>query len=142
VLALMTRLQAQYDSLTSVGITAGVMWDELVRSPSAVATLVAIKAARSWYATDSHRREVAVAAVQAVYLVLVVAGAGLAWRRGPAARRLTWLVAGLALYFWVMTISVLSIARYMVPAMGLLFLLTAPLLDVRSRRPRVLSRAG
>jgi 4-amino-4-deoxy-L-arabinose transferase-like glycosyltransferase len=127
--ALMHRLQDKYDTLTSVGATAGVLWAEFTDRPDTVIKLFAVKALRSWFGTDSHRLERETGAVQAVYLLLALAGGWLCWRAGGRTRRLMWLVAGLVLYFWVMTISVLSIVRYMAPVMGLLFLLTPPLLQ-------------
>jgi hypothetical protein len=59
-----------------------------------------------------------------IFLLPVVAGAVVALRQpSPRLRLLLIVIASFTLYFWAMTILVLSIMRYMVPAMGLLFTL-------------------
>jgi len=92
----------------------------LLDEPGTVMKLVAIKAIRSWYATDSQRFEPTVAMIQAPYLLLAGAGAFAAWRRGEIGRKYIGFTAWILSYFWGMTILVLSIARYMIPPMGLL----------------------
>jgi hypothetical protein len=96
--------------------------------PLGVAQLYALKAARSWYATDSGRFEGWILALQAMYLTAIGLSAWRAWRLGGAAHWLVMLVLALTLYFWGMTIVALSIVRYMTPVMALLFLLTPALL--------------
>jgi hypothetical protein len=54
---------------------------------------------------------------------------------GGASRALALGVGALVVYFWAMTVVVLSIVRYMVPAMALLFLLLPGLMAGRARRP-------
>ncbi len=95
------------------------------RDKKTLLKLLAIKAARSWYATDSLRYEQLLLWMQALYLSLALAGAVVGWRQGGA-RRLLVVCAGLiTAYFWGMTILVLSILRYMVPAMALQLILAA-----------------
>ena len=86
-----------------------------------VAKTLWVKATRSWYATESLRYEKALAALQAPYLIAVFFGLIGLFRAGPGARSAFWIVLAVSLYFWAMTILVLSILRYMVPAMALLF---------------------
>lgn len=136
VAAVMQRVQARSGQLTSLGAVAAVMWAELRTHPIAVGELVALKAARSWYGTDSGRQETAIPLIQAVYLLIFLAASYAAWTRGGPARQLTVGVWLLVLYFWGMTVLALSILRYMVPAIGLLFLLTPALV------PRWVERAG
>lgn len=76
------------------------------------AQLLAVKAARAWYATDSGRFDGWLAGLQAVLLGLAVRGA----RRLPRAG----LLLAITAYFWGMTILAYSMLRYMLPAMGLL----------------------
>jgi hypothetical protein len=71
--------------------------------------------------------------LHATYLILSVWASYVAWRAGALQRRLVISVWGIALYFWGMTTLALPIARYMVPAMGLLFLLAPGVLQ-RSRK--------
>jgi len=132
VLALMATVRSRSDDLNSVGRLAGFLAQTATAQPATVARLFAIKAARSWYATDSARSERLILGVQLLYLVPIV-GAGLAIRRRgpPQARRLLNAVILLAGYFWLMTILALSVLRYMVPAMGLLLLLLPAVLPLR-----------
>jgi lipopolysaccharide export LptBFGC system permease protein LptF len=61
-----------------------------------------------------------IAAVQAPYLIFMVAGLILAWRSGRWRRWLAAFIIMITAYMWLMTISVLSIVRYMGPTLGLL----------------------
>ena len=99
-----------------------VVLEEVARAPWAFAKLMAIKVARSWYGVDSRIMEYPALALQLVYLALILLGSFYSWRRGGALRRMiagNWLVA---LYFWGMTLLVVPLLRYMVPAMGMLML--------------------
>lgn len=109
--------------LTSMGQIISNLVDQTRQRPLAVFKLLLIKAARSWYGADSGRWESITLAIQSVYLALIALASLRAWRQGSISRR--WLTGAwiFALYFWGMTITVLSIVRYMVPAMGLLFLI-------------------
>jgi len=121
--ALMRAVQARYQELDSMGAIATVLWEEARTRPGAAVRLLALKAARSWYGTDSQRREGAILAVQAVYGLLIAVSTAYAWSAGGRARGVTVAVWVGTVYFWGMTTMVLSIARYMLPALGLLFLL-------------------
>ncbi len=122
--AVMRGIQAQYQHLHTAGDVLRVVREQAREYPMGVARLFGIKAARSWYGTDSHARENLVLAIQVIFLLPVVAGAVVALRQpSPRLRLLLIVIASFTLYFWAMTILVLSIVRYMVPAMGLLFTL-------------------
>jgi hypothetical protein len=91
--------------------------------PLQLAQLLWWKAKRSWYGTNAQRSEETLLAWNhALYLVLSVAGALLLWQGAGSGRR--WLIVSglLVLYLWGMTVIVLSIVRYMLPAVGLLFI--------------------
>jgi 4-amino-4-deoxy-L-arabinose transferase-like glycosyltransferase len=123
VLALMERIKARSGEAASVSDFAGLLKDELHTAPEAVAKLVVIKAARSWYAIESHRFETVALTIQSFYLLLIVWGSKTAWAQRGLARQLVitvWLMIG---YFWAMNVVSSSILRYMVPGMGLLFTL-------------------
>jgi hypothetical protein len=124
VRTVMKNIQAGYQELHTMGDVASALTEQARQHPAAVAKLFLLKAARSWYATDTQRREGYLMLIQAIYLLPVMVGVGVAWRMGGNARLLVLFVVPLTVYFWAMTIVVLSIVRYMVPAMGLLFLLT------------------
>jgi hypothetical protein len=120
---LMQDVMAHYSELRSLKNIAWVVGQELRDRPGAVAKLLAIKAARSWYATDTNRREGQVLMLQVFYLLLAVWGSAAGWRSGGILRKLVvtvWVVTG---YFWGMNILSTTLCRYIVPAMGLLFVL-------------------
>jgi len=125
VTVLMEDLRARWQGqeLDSLGQIGAALADHLREHTQAVLKLLAIKAARSWYGTDSGQWENAILAVQVVYLALVGLASRRAWHQGGVYRR--WMLSAwlFALYFWGMTTAVLSIVRYMVPALGLLFLI-------------------
>ena len=119
-------------SVGEVGRAVAAAWRT---RPLGTAELLGAKAARSWYATDSARNERLLLRLQLVYLALAAVGGAVAWRTGGAARAVALGVGALVLYFWAMTVLVLSIVRYMIPAMALLFLLMPGLMAGRARRP-------
>jgi 4-amino-4-deoxy-L-arabinose transferase-like glycosyltransferase len=121
-------LLAKYGEMSYLGSIATVLSQELASRPIAVLKLFLIKAVRSWYATDTGRLEAPSMLIQLVYLSLVGLGSLAAWRQKGSARLLCAGVLLVTLYFWFMTISVLSILRYMLPAMCLLFTLLPALL--------------
>lgn len=119
----MRNISAQYPKLTAPGAIARVLVEEFRQRPLAVTKLFALKAARGWYGTDSHRFEMPVAIVQSFYLVLTAWASVLAWRRGGVWRQICGTVWATTLYFWGVSTVGSTLARYMVPAMGLLFVL-------------------
>ncbi len=123
----MTDLHARFGEMDSYGSVVRELGAELRDHPVGVAELFLLKVARSWFATDSGQLEIPLLLIQTVYLILIVTASWMAWRRGGRYRTfvvLAWLIAG---YFWFMTIMVVSILRYMVPAMALLFVLLGTL---------------
>jgi 4-amino-4-deoxy-L-arabinose transferase-like glycosyltransferase len=115
--------QAQRGHMEQVGEILAVLQEELKARPLTVASLYLFKAWRSWYATDSGRFELPSMILQSLYLVAIVSGSWQSWRQGGARRQMVVIVWLITAYFWLMTIAVLSILRYMLPALGLLFLL-------------------
>lgn len=100
---------------------ASVLVNEFRMHPLAVMQLLAMKAARAWYGTDTGKHEGLIMAFQIPYLIAVIWGGWNAWKRNEHGKELVVLIVLLTLYFWAMTVMTLSILRYMVPAMGLLF---------------------
>ncbi len=96
--------------------------------------LLAIKAARAWYATDSGRLDGWLLGLQALLLGLAARGVVRLPRAG--------LLLAIAAYFWGMTIVAYSILRYMLPAMGLLFPAAGAASAAVVRRRRVARDAG
>jgi len=80
------------------------------------------KGLRAWYGTNSGRWETAIILVQLLYLPLMAGAAVLGLRRRDSVREAALLIILVLVYFWGITTVVLSIVRYLVPAIGLGFL--------------------
>jgi len=117
------RLRLESKRIESPMNLLSVMIDKLQNEPSSVLKLYLLKASRAWYATDSSRFEITVMMIQSVYLVLIIWGTLSAWRSGGNARELAIIVIAVIVYFWMIATAVLSILRYMIPAIGLSMIL-------------------
>jgi hypothetical protein len=95
--------------------------------------LLLLKLARSWYGTDSQRFEKPTLFIQLAYLALVAWGIWSAWKPGGLDR--VFLIGALLIvgYFWGMTFMALSILRYMVPVIALLFVLVGAGFQVKQQ---------
>ncbi len=132
---LMGRAAFQRSVLHTGGDIASFLGDEAAHHPLAVAELVVLKAGRSLYGTNRLELEGVIAAIQAAYLVVMFIGARRAWRQEGDPRRVLVVVLLLASYFWIVTMTVLSIVRYMSPVLGLLFPFAALTFLPRTRQP-------
>ena len=136
VRAMMQRLDARFSELNSLPGIAAVVAEEARPQPMALVKLLLIKLARSWYATDSGRREGLILLFQIVYLGLTLLGGWFAWRAGGRSRELIFGICLTLLYFWGMTVLTLSILRYLTPIIGLSFVLLPGLLRLGGHRFR------
>jgi hypothetical protein len=91
---------------------------EIRQRPLTFAKLVAIKAARSWYGTNSNRNEKFLLLVQLVFVTLLLYSLQRLWRKRRESRLIITVMVVFIAYFWFMTILVLSIVRYMTPILG------------------------
>ena len=131
---LMINLEARRGEMAGMTGVARVMIESLGDRPSATLKLLALKAIRVWWGTESQRYELAIAAMQAPYLLAACAGL-IRTRRSPMMIRILLIT----LYFWLMAFVALSILRYMVPVCALLMIPTA--LTLR-RSPLLLRRSS
>jgi 4-amino-4-deoxy-L-arabinose transferase-like glycosyltransferase len=95
---------------------AGFLADETSQHPGAVAQLLAVKATRAWYGTDSFTHEPITLVLQLSFLSCAVPGLVLLRSNRTA---FLWVIS-MVLYFWVVAVAAVSIVRYMVPAVALL----------------------
>lgn len=128
-------------SPTLQDVTA-VLVDEMRVRPATVAKLFLLKAARSWYGTDSERFETLILRLQVPYIALIVWSNAVAWRSGGVRRHLMLSLWMIVLYFWAIALLSVSLLRYMVPAVALLFvtspaILPGTLAHTRSTRPQM-----
>jgi hypothetical protein len=134
VRALMLRIHAKRDSLRSPRSLLMEVAEEFRVRPLTVLQLFVIKAGRSWYGTDSQRYENAILLIQIPYLIWLLWATRVSWVQGGRSRQVVVGVWLIILYFWGMTILVLPILRYLVPAMGVAFVLLPATLKMHSKR--------
>lgn len=112
----------QEGTLETTGQIARFLEQQIRKNPKGVLQLFWWKMKRAWYGTDAQRPEERwILLIQMGYLLPALGGSVLLWRRGRWQREWISLVVLMLVYFWAMTVMVLSILRYMVPVMGLLF---------------------
>jgi hypothetical protein len=129
----MDDIRARENGITTLSDFRSILSQEFRSQPIAVIKLLLLKTARSWYGTDSQRLEGPILLIQLMYLALVAWGAWSAWKRGGLQRKFVIGALLVTLYFWGMTFLALSILRYMVPAVGLLFVLIGGCYPVKFR---------
>lgn len=120
VLAVELRVHADQSHLTTTGKVVSFMGHQFSEHPAAVAELFVLKAGSAFYGTNSLTHQTLIALVQLPYLILMLIGLILAWRSGGRRRWYAVFLVMVVGYMWIMTIAVLSIVRYMTPALGLL----------------------
>jgi 4-amino-4-deoxy-L-arabinose transferase-like glycosyltransferase len=126
VRSLMREVELREDAMSrSTGRIGSFLRDAAVERPLTAAKLYALKVVRCWYATFTVRFEKYSAAIQLPYVVLAAYGLAGAWRRGGPARDLALITVLIVLYFWAMTVLVVSVLRYMMPVMALLMVFVA-----------------
>lgn len=109
--------------LPTTGSIVAAVAQEVPERPVAVAQLVGFKAVRSWYGTESLRYEAPLAALQAATAALLLVGAVRCWRGGAERRAALALLTGVLLTSWLLTMAVISLARYLTPSLGVALLL-------------------
>ncbi len=129
---IMEEAQARHEKhqLRTRGQVLGFFADAARERPLQLVQLLWWKAKRAWYGTNAQRSEETwLAWTHGVYFVLSLVGGLLLWQGAGGGRR--WLLVSglLVLYYWAMTVLVLSIVRYMLPAVGLLFVWQAVVLE-------------
>ena len=139
VAELTVEIERHYEEMRGLRDIGSLLAREIAERPLAVGKLLAWKAVRVWYATESRRHEAAIAVLQIPYLVLLTWSARRAWAQGAEAARLVSLLVGCCVLFWMMAFVALSIVRYVVPVIVLTFAIVPAALPARfdlGRYPR------
>lgn len=121
--------RAQVRDPQSGGEVLNFVARELFSHPFALLKLLGWKLIRSWYATSQMWWEDKILLVQLFYLAPALAGLLYAFKRHKDKIRYLAFLLAIVLYFWLMTFLVLSMLRYMIPAMGLVLIFSAVALD-------------
>ncbi len=119
---LMRAVDRREAEMKTVRSALRVVADEARQRPLAMVKLLSLKAARSWYATDSRRFDKVILLLQIPFAVLFLVSARAAWRLGGEPRKMIQGATTVVVYFWLMNLVSNSLLRYMTPAIGLLFL--------------------
>jgi hypothetical protein len=134
VVELIEDIAAQPERTRSLSGVIAVLGEELRNRPLATAKLISLKIARSWYGTDSRRFDYAILLLQIPYVMLILWGSWQAWKSGGTSKSIVISLWVVVLYFWGLTFAALSLARYMVPVIGLLFVLVPACFPMMIRR--------
>jgi len=111
--------------------------------PRGMAELLGWKVLRSFYATDTRRRENMAIMIQLPYGIVLALALSLLWTGGERRRRLALLFLMLLGYSLLVTTVVVSIVRYMVPTLALSLVAIPELFEFfRKRGVTPLWRAG
>ncbi len=133
VTALMLHFQGIRDQITGFSSVIQAVLERLGNEPLAVIKLFLLKASRAWFGTDSQRFETLLLVIQALYVIGFLAASKRSLGQDSTKTGVTLGIWAICLYFWLMTLLVLPILRYLLPALGLFFIL-APALPKRSRQ--------
>lgn len=122
---------ANYRDLKSMGQVSEVLRQQWEARPVGVVQLIGVKSLRAWYGTDSGSREQLLLAIQLPFLAILSWAAVRSFSSGAHRRSAALIIIACVLGFWAATVMVLSIARYMTPAVGLLCVLAPAVLGER-----------
>ena len=119
---------AQKESLTALEVMK-IIKGQAKQQPIVFLKFLGVKAARSWYGTDSHSAENLARLISSIYLgcVLLII-VFLRKKKSIQKCSILNLVALISGYFWLMSLIFEPLVRYMVPAFGLVPILIAGLL--------------
>lgn len=127
----MIAFLAQYDSLDSYGAVLDAGKKQFAQHPLGMTGLIGMKLMRAWYGTDSQRLDRYILWLQLVYLAMLGWAFQVCWHRGGERRRLAIIAGAIIVYFWGMSVAALPLVRYLVPAIGLAFLMLPGLVERR-----------
>ncbi|MGH9662989.1 MAG: hypothetical protein ACRD9L_01020, partial [Bryobacteraceae bacterium] len=122
---LMSEADAHHERISTIGGVVRFLLEKARHDPSTVLQFLLFKARRAWYGTQAQWLENWTAAIQMVYLSAILAGAALALRRRGPPRHYALLAILCSGYIWAMSLVVVPLLRYMMPAMSLLLVLAA-----------------
>jgi 4-amino-4-deoxy-L-arabinose transferase-like glycosyltransferase len=115
--ALMKDIYDRRSEIKQLRDVVVILGEAIQERPIAVLQLFAVKALRVWYGTDSQWLEKELFLVQLPFVASFATGLFLLRKKNIQQRIYVIVAIGILLYTWLMSIAVLSIARYMTPTM-------------------------
>jgi len=123
VRALTQQAVEHYKELKTTKSISKFLITKAKEKPTVVAQFFLIKAARSWYGSESHVFEKWVLLIQLLYLPFALFGAREMFNGDRQQRNFLLIVAATTLYFWgLTTLTALPDLRYLVPAVSLIMI--------------------
>jgi len=124
-----------YQNLKTTSNIVHFIITQVQERPISVIELFLLKAVRSWYGSESHSFEKAVAIIQLCYLPLVVLGVRRTWGGSREQRVFLVVTMGIVMYFWAMTVfTAMALLRYMIPGISVLSVCAANVIGISKRR--------
>jgi 4-amino-4-deoxy-L-arabinose transferase-like glycosyltransferase len=117
---LMKSVDESSKNLTSIYKIFAYLFKYAMDNPEPVIKLFLMKVRRAWYATSTMWHEYKILVIQIFYIVSALIGIHLSFKKFKFNKLLLAFFLLTILYFWSITTLVLSILRYMIPAMGIL----------------------
>jgi 4-amino-4-deoxy-L-arabinose transferase-like glycosyltransferase len=126
VQALTQEAVEHYKELKTTKSISKFLITKAKEEPAVVAQLFLIKAARSWYGSESHAFEKWVLLIQLLYLPFVLFGTREMSIGDRQQRNFLLIVTATTAYFWVLTtLTALPDLRYLVPVVSLVMIVAA-----------------
>lgn len=126
--ALVERAKAA--DLGTFSSLAGFFVQELIKNPVPILKLVGLKLGRSWYATSTRWYETQILAVQFLYLASGFWGLIYTIKKQKNKIRDIIFLSSVVFYFWGIAFITVSILRYMLPAMALVIIFSAAVINI------------
>jgi len=111
--------------MNSFGGAAHFFLQELRNYPLTFFKLLAIKMARSWYATSEMWLEKEILLLQLPYLLSGLAGLIIFFKKLKDKMAYLFFLLTVIFYFWALSTATFSILRYIIPAMGIMMIFSA-----------------
>ena len=117
-----------------VGHVIGVIINVTLEDPSGALYLLGTKAVRAWYGTDSHNLENYAIGIQLAYISMIFLCLIRIIKKSLVHKEILFIVLGLILYYWIMSILFEPLVRYLIPGLGLSLILLPGLWASNSRK--------
>tara|TARA_Y100000310_G_scaffold67921_1_gene63297 strand:+ start:4460 stop:5728 length:1269 start_codon:yes stop_codon:yes gene_type:complete len=134
---LMSRISSRENEMVSAKSAVKVLINEGKKYPSQLLGLIGTKLIRTWYGNnriESVKFDLFSVVIQIIYLVPIIIGTIRVFHNKGPALTLAIGIWFIVVYFWLIIIIGIPMVRYMVPVMGLLFLLVPGIFSYNNKK--------
>ena len=136
--AIMRTVHNKQESLSSKRDILTLLKQLYTEDPVAIWKLILLKIKRCWYATNTQRYEGLLLKGQLLYIaVFLLATIASFLSKDKIIIRFTIFCWSIVFYFWLMAALVLPLLRYLVPSLGLLFILIPAIFNKNIFKPKL-----